>query len=233
MNEYEAINPPRTLKRAISIVIDLIVCFTFFMFFQYICTPIINNTFHYDDLVVAYQDSLVKYNLARYDMNDAGETVYIEYTVGDGENALSEEEYNSARTLFEKDASAVANAQKMNAVSLISMSLLLLLSILPNYLLFPLLHKNGQTLGKWLMHIAIIRKDGTPITYPRLIFRTLVGLYLCEILISYLLYTMTGIPVVLCASALIALIGDSKGSIADHICGTCQVDNDTSIIKEA
>ena len=126
MNDYEAINPPRTLKRAISIVIDLIVCFTFFMFFQYICTPIINNTFHYDDLVVAYQDSLVKYNLARYDMNDAGETVYIEYTVGDGENALSEEEYNSARTLFEKDASAVANAQKMNAVSLISMSLLLL-----------------------------------------------------------------------------------------------------------
>ena len=233
MNGYEAIHPPRTYKRAISIIIDLVVCFTFFMFFQYICTPLVNNAFHYDDLVIAYQDSLVKYNLARYDVNESGDAVYIEYTVGEGENSITKEEYDSSRALFERDAAAVENAHKMNMVSLISMSLLMLLSILPNYLLFPLLHRNGQTLGKWLMHIAIIRNDGSHISYPRLVFRTLVGLYLCEILISYLLYTMTGIPFVLCISALIALVGQSKNSIADYISGTCQIDNDVSIIEQA
>ena len=202
------------------------------MFFQYICSPLVNSVFHYDDLVIAYQDSLVKYNLARYDVNESGDVVYIEYTVGEGESSITQEEYDSARTLFEQDADAVENAQKMNMVSLISMSLLLLLSVIPNYLIFPLLHKNGQTLGKWLMHIAIVRNDGTHVSYPRLAFRTLVGLYLCEILISYLLYTMTGIPVVLCVSALVALVGESKNSVADYISGTRQIDGDVSIVEE-
>ena len=232
MNGYEAIHPPKTYKRAISIIIDLVVCFTFFVFFQYICSPLVNSVFHYDDLVIAYQDSLVKYNLARYDVNESGDVVYIEYTVGEGESSITQEEYDSARTLFEQDADAVENAQKMNMVSLISMSLLLLLSVIPNYLIFPLLHKNGQTLGKWLMHIAIVRNDGTHVSYPRLAFRTLVGLYLCEILISYLLYTMTGSPVVLCVSALVALVGESKNSVADYISGTRQIDSDVSIVEE-
>ena len=232
MNGYEAIHPPKTYKRAISIIIDLVVCFTFFVFFQYICSPLVNSVFHYDDLVIAYQDSLVKYNLARYDVNESGDAVYIEYTVGEGESSITQGEYDSARTLFEQDADAVENAQKMNMVSLISMSLLLLLSVIPNYLIFPLLHKNGQTLGKWLMHIAIVRNDGTHVSYPRLAFRTLVGLYLCEILISYLLYTMTGIPVVLCVSALVALVGESKNSVADYISGTRQIDSDVSIVEE-
>lgn len=229
---YEAIHPPKTYKRVISIIIDIVVCSTFFLFFQYICSPLVNNIFHYDDLVVAYQDSLVKYNLARYDVNESGELVYIEYTVGEGNDCITQDEYDSARALFETDALAVENAQKMNMASLLSMSLLLLLSVIPNYLIFPLLHKNGQTLGKWLMHIAIIRKDGSHISYTRLLFRTLVGLYLCEILISYLIYTMTGVPAVLFASALIALVGESKNSIADYVSGTCQIDNDTSIIEE-
>jgi hypothetical protein len=181
--------------------------------------------------VIAHQENLVKYDLARYDVNESGQTVYVEYTVGEGENTITKEKYESAKQLFEQDAEAIKNAQKMNTVSLISMSLLLLLAIVPNYLLFPLIYKNGQTLGKWFMHIGIVNKNGTRISYPRVLFRTLVGLYLCEILISYLLYTMTGIPLVLIISGLIAIIGESKNSIADYISGTRQVDNDISIIE--
>jgi hypothetical protein len=181
--------------------------------------------------VIAHQENLVKYDLARYDVDESGQKIYVEYKVGEGENAITKEEYESAKLMFEQDADAVQNAQKMNTVSLISMSLLLLLAIVPNYLLFPLIYKNGQTLGKWFMHIGIVNKNGTRISYPRVLFRTLVGLYLCEILISYLLYTMTGIPVVLLVSALVALIGESKNSIADYVSGTCQIDNDISIIE--
>ena len=231
MNDYEAMCPPKAYKRLIAIIVDIIVCFSFFAFFQLVCMPFINNTFHYNDLVIAHQENLVKYDLGRYGVNEAGETFFIEYTVGDGENAITKEEYESAKLMFEQDADAVQNAQKMNTVSLISMSLLLLLAIVPNYLLFPLIYKNGQTLGKWFMHIGIVNKNGTRISYPRVLFRTLVGLYLCEILISYLLYTMTGIPVVLLVSALVALIGESKNSIADYVSGTCQIDNDISIIE--
>ncbi len=231
MNGYEAMYPPKAYKRLIAIAVDIIVCFSFFMFFQFICMPVVNNIFHYDDLVLAHQENLVKYDLGRYDVDESGKTVYIEYTVGEGENTITKEEYENAKRLFEQDAVATENAQKMNMVSLISMSFLLLLAIFPNYLLFPLIHKNGQTLGKWLMHIAIVTKNGFEITYPRLLFRTLVGLYLCEILISYLIYTMTGIPLVLCVSCLIALIGESKSSIADYIAGTRQIDKDISIVE--
>lgn len=231
MNNYETIFPPKLHKRLIAIIIDIVVCFSFFSFFQFICLPFINNTFHYNDLVIAHQENLVKYDLARYDVDESGQKIYVEYTVGEGENAITKEEYESAKLMFEQDADAVQNAQKMNTVSLISISLLLLLAIVPNYLLFPLIYKNGQTLGKWFMHIGIVNKNGTRISYPRVLFRTLVGLYLCEILISYLLYTMTGIPVVLIISGLIAIIGESKNSIADYISGTCQVDNDISIIE--
>lgn len=231
MNDYGAMYPPKAYKRLIAIVVDTIVCFSFFMFFQFICMPFVNNAFHYDDLVLAHQENLIKYDLARYDVDESGQSVYVEYTVGEGENAITKEEYESAKRLFEQDAAATENAQKMNMVSLVSMSFLLLLTILPNYLLFPLIYKNGQTLGKSLMHISVINKNGSKITYPRLLFRTLVGLYLCEILISYLLYTMMGIPLVLVISGLIALIGESKSSIADYISGTRQIDNDISIIE--
>ncbi|MBO5715345.1 MAG: RDD family protein [Clostridia bacterium] len=231
MNDYEAMYPPKAYKRLIAIVVDIIVCFSFFTFFQLICMPLINNTFHYNDLVLTHQENLVKYNLGRYDVNESGEKFFVEYTVDKGENTITKQEYESAKQLFEQDTSATENAQKMNTVSLVSMSFLLLLAIVPNYLLFPLIHKNGQTLGKWLMHIAIVDKNGFEMTYSRLLFRTLVGLYLCEILISYLLYTMTGIPLVLCVSGVIALIGESKNSIADYISGTSQIDKDISIIE--
>lgn len=230
MNDYEAMCPPKAYKRLIAIVVDIIVCFSFFAFFQLVCMPFINNTFHYNDLVIAHQENLVKYDLGRYDVNEAGETFFIEYTVGDGENAIAKEKYESAKILFEQDSTATEIAQRMNMVSLVSMSFLLLLAIIPNYLLFPLIHKNGQTLGKWLMRIAIVNKNGYEITYPRLLFRTLVGLYLCEILISYLFYTMLGIPLVLCISGLIAIFSESKNSIADYISGTSQIDKEVSII---
>lgn len=230
MNDYESMYPPQTYKRLIAIVVDIIVCFSFFAFFQFICSPLINDIFQYDDLVLTHQENLVKYNLGQYYENDLGENYFVEYTVGDGENAITKAQYESAKQLFEQDASATTNAQKMNTVSLISMSFLLLLAIVPNYLLFPLIHKNGQTLGKWLMKIAIVNKNGCEITYPKLLFRTLVGLYLCEVLISYLLYTMTGIPLVLCISGFIALFSESKNSIADYIGGTSQIDAEVSII---
>ena len=179
---------------------------------------------------MAHQENLVKYDLGQYIVNESGDRVFVEYTVGEGESSITQEEYESAKQLFEQDALAMENAQQMNIVSLASMSFLLLLAIVPNYLLFPLIHKNGQTLGKWLMRIAIVNKNGYEITYPRLLFRTLVGLYLCEILISYLIYTMTGIPLVLCVSGLIAIFSESKNSIADYISGTSQIDKEVSII---
>ena len=231
MNDYEAMCPPKAYKRLIAIIVDIIVCFSFFAFFQLVCMPFINNTFHYNDLVLTHQENLVKYNLGRYDVTESGEKYFVEYTVNMGENTITQQEYESAKLLFEQDAFATENAQKINTVSLVSMSFLLLLAIVPNYLLFPLIHKNGQTLGKWLMRIAIVNKNGYEITYPRLLFRTLVGLYLCEILISYLIYTMTGIPLVLCVSGLIAIFSESKNSIADYISGTSQIDKDISIIK--
>lgn len=231
MSDYETIFPPKAYKRLFAIIIDVIVCFSFFMFFQFICTPLINSVFHYNDLLMAHQENLVKYGLGRYDVSESGETVYIEYTVGEGENAITKEKYDSATQLFEQDVAARENAQKMNMVSLASMSFLLFLVIIPNYLLFPLIYKNGQTLGKRLMHIAIINRNGSKVTYPRLLFRTLVGLYSCEILISYFLYTATGIPLVLVISGLMALLGQSKSSLADYIAGTCQIDNDISIIE--
>ena len=230
MNDYEAMYPPRVYKRLIAIVIDIMVCFSFFSFFQFICLPFINDTLHYNDLVMAHQENLVKYDLGQYIVNESGDRVFVEYTVGEGESSITQEEYESAKQLFEQDALAMENAQQMNIVSLASMSFILLLAIVPNYLLFPLIHKNGQTLGKWLMRIAIVNKNGYEITYPRLLFRTLVGLYLCEILISYLIYTMTGIPLVLCVSGLIAIFSESKNSIADYISGTSQIDTEVSII---
>ena len=230
MNDYEAMYPPRAYKRLIAIVVDIIVCFSFFSFFQLICMPFFNDTFHYNELVLTHQENLVKYDLGRYDVNESGERVYIEYTVGEGENTVTKEKYESAKLLFEQDALAMENAQQMNIVSLASMSFLLLLAIVPNYLLFPLIHKNGQTLGKYLMRIAIVNRNGCEISYTRLLFRTLVGLYLCEILISYLIYTMTGIPLVLCISGLIAIFSESKNSIADYISGTSQIDKEVSII---
>ena len=69
------------------------------------------------------------------------------------------------------------------------------ISILLGYLLLefvvPLIFKNGQTLGKKIFGIALMRNDGVKINTVMLFVRTVLGKYTIETMVPVLVIIMT------------------------------------------
>ena len=109
-------------------------------------------------------------------------------------DALSEEErenYDSASKAVSEDKEAVYIYGMLINFTLI----IIIFSILFAYLLFeflvPLLFKNGQTLGKKVFGIGVMREDGVKISPLLLFARTVLGKYTLETMIPVLIIVMT------------------------------------------
>ncbi len=231
MNEHEVIVAPKTYKRVIALLVDFIVCIQFFAFFQFLITPILNNNFNYQGLLEEYQNKLVEHGLGYYEFDsETNSNIYVSYEIGDGEGHITQEKYDNASATFKNDSLAMEISNKVTTISMIGTSVELFLAILPNYLLFPLLFKNGQTLGKKIMKIAITDKNGCKLRFHLLLMRNVVGLFLFDLLVSYLCIFIINIPLVILVSIAMALFSKEKRTIHDLIANTYVVDEELSII---
>lgn len=231
MNTHEDFVTPKLYKRAIALLVDFIVCINFFAFFQILLNPILEKAFKYQEALIQYQDKLVEHGLGFYSFDeDTQKEVYVQFEVGEEKDMLTKEEYEAAKKSFESDDIAMKIANKVNTISFVGTAIELLMSIIPNYLLFPLIFKNGQTLGKKLMKIAIVDKNSYRIKFRNLFIRNIVGLYMFDILVSYFLIFMINMPVILIVSLITALFTKNKRTIHDLIANTYVIDEDMSII---
>lgn len=231
MDEHEVLVSPKLYKRFVALLVDLVVCLQFFAFFQILINPILEKQFNYQELLVQYQDKLVEHGLGFYKYDEESQmNIYISFEVGEGENKVSQEEYDEASSSFKKDSNAMELSSKVNTITTLGTSVELLLALLPNYLLFPLIFKNGQTLGKKLMKIAIVDKKGCKISFLNLIMRNIVGLYLFDLLVSYFFMFIIDVPIIVVVSLIMALFTKGKRTIHDLIANTYVVDEEMSII---
>ena len=230
MNNVEVMVYPKLYKRIVALLVDFIVCINFFALFQLLISPVIEKTFNYQKVLVAYQEKLVEYGIGYYEYNDDNTKVYINYEIGEEENMITQDEYDEAKENFENDEEALKSAKKLNTISMVGTSIELLLAIIPNYLLFPLIFKNGQTLGKKLMKIAIVGKNGYQIKFINLLMRNIVGLYLFDLLVSYIVMFSYNIPIIIMLSLIGALCTKGKRTIHDLIAGTYIVDEEMTVI---
>ena len=155
---------------------------------------------------------------------DRMEEIYTEYEAEFGidleisdENfaKLTDEEkakYDEANKKFGKDEEVIYLTNMLFTLSLLIVSLSILTAFVILELILPLILKNGQTLGKKIFGIAVMRDDGVRITPFVLFVRTVLGKYTIEtmvpIFLIYLAFTGAGLAGAL---AMLLLLGFQIG----------------------
>lgn len=108
-------------------------------------------------------------------------------------NALTEEErtqYNDAYDAFSKDAQAVELYGILINFTLLITTFCILIAHLLLEFLVPLLLGNGQTIGKKIFGIGVMREDGVRLSPMLLFARTVLGKYTVETMIPVMIVIM-------------------------------------------
>ena len=147
--------------------------------------------------------------------------------------ALSEQEranYDAAYEALVKDDEANYIYNMVVNLTLIITSLGLLLAVAALEFVVPLLLKNGQTLGKKIFGVALVRNDGVKLNNMQLFVRTLLGKYTVGTMVPVLIFLMLIFGIVglfgtlLLPQILCLLCTQNKVGLADLMAGTVPVD---------
>lgn len=153
-------------------------------------------------------------------------------------NALSaaqQEAYRTASQLFSQDQRVLNVYYTMFYLSLAIAAISILISVLIVYFFVPLFFKNGQTLGKKIFGLAVMRTNCVKISNFVLFARTVFGLYTIEIMVPVLLITMIyfnvlgivgtiTIGLLLILEIVVMCITQTNSSIHDLLADTVVVD---------
>lgn len=191
-----------------------------------------------------------------YDSYDKEFTqIYKDYETQYGVSFQTTQEQWEEMTQQEKDrydeacAALLEDKQAMHAYNMISTLMLVIvsLSILLAYLAWelgiPLWIGNGQTLGKKIFGVALMRSDGVKVTPFMMFVRTVLGKYTVETMIPVLMFMMilsgtigvVGPMIVLALAAIqlgMSLFSQNRTAIHDYLAHTVAVDMSSQLIFE-
>lgn len=136
-----------------------------------------------------------KYSTALNDAYDKYEAEYaIEFEIAeDTYRSFTDEEranYDAAYNALINDADAMYAYNMVINLTLLIITLAILLSYVVLEFVIPLMFDNGQTLGKKIFGIALMRTDGVKISAPLLFIRTILGKFTIETMIPVLIIIM-------------------------------------------
>ena len=161
----------------------------------------------------------------------------VDFTITQEEyDALSSDEkrnydaaLSAAQTAIEQDAALMQLANKLFALVLISSGIGLFFSLTIFHFIIPLCLKNGQTLGKKVFGLAVMRTNCVKISAPVLFVRAIIGLFVMETAAPLLLCLMGSVGVI--AAILVVALQcfvmwrtETNSSIHDLLSDTVVVD---------
>lgn len=168
------------LKRISAWMLDIILLVVLVTGIAAAFAYMLNLDGHVSQLEDAYDKYSQMYNT---DLNMSEETY----------NSLTEEQqknYRDAREALDKDPQAIHAYGMIISLGLMILSLSFLAGHLLLEFLVPLLLHNGQTLGKKVFGIALMRVDGVRVTTFMMFVRTIIGKYTLETMIPVLVIVM-------------------------------------------
>ncbi len=196
--------------------------------------------------------SMMKYDQHVETLNQAYAAYEAEYGV---KFNITQEEYNNLTPeeieAYEKASEAVTKDAKLNTTynivvnqSLLMISVGALLSILLLEFVVPVLFGNGQTLGKKVFGIGVMRTDSVKVNTLQLFVRALLGKYTIEtmfpiyvMLLSFLgVFGVMGTLVVVAlflVEIIILIVTRNNSQIHDLLAGTVVVDITSQKIFES
>ena len=127
------------------------------------------------------------------------ETKYKEYEEKYGiDTNISEDDYNALsdaeKEIYAEASGAMAEDEELNKaysvllnLSLITVSFAILLAYVGTEVVVPCFLKNGQTIGKKIFGIALMRTDGVAVSFFQVFVRAIIGKYTVETMIPVFL----------------------------------------------
>ena len=196
-------------------------------------------------VVVGYDD----HSAHRDELKKAYEQQYgVEFSISQDEyDKLSDEQKDA----YEQAYTAFVNDPEVNKTDLLIINLTLIITafgVLVPYILLelivPMLFKNGQTLGKKIFGIAVMRVDGVRISPLQLAVRTILGKYTVETMLPILLILMflfnfmplacvIGLGVIILTQFIMIVATRMRTPIHDMISGTVTVDLASQLIFDS
>lgn len=161
--------------------------------------------------------------------------------------AMTEEElakYEAASEALSKDIQAQKTYETLLNLTLITLSGGILGAFLILELAIPLWLKNGQTLGKKVFGVALMRKDGVKVTPFMMFVRAILGKYTLETMIPVLLTVAVlfgiigiegflGIVLFLAVQVIVGLVTRNKTGVHDLLACTVAVDLSSQMIFDS
>ena len=216
-------------KRMSAWLFDVILLATVVVFFGYILSSVLGFTDHYEQLNLAYEKYESQFGIEFHVSQEA-------YDAMDPEQQQAyEAAYNQAYEMLIADGEAMYAYGMVVNLSMLIASISVLLGYLVMEFAVPLWLGNGQTLGKKIFAIGIMRTDSIKLTTVQLFIRTILGKYalgtMVPIYVILLLAMGTmgiiGIAIVaglLVAQAICLIAGGEGRAIQDRLAGTIVVD---------
>ena len=196
--------------------------------------------------------SIVGYDAKRAELLNHYAKYEVEYGIDldisdEDYNKLTDEQknqYKLADEAFSKDEQAAYLYSAVFSLTLLIVSLASLFSFALTELLVPSIFKNGQTLGKKIFGIGIMRTDGVKVSFFQLFVRAILGKHTIETMVPLLIMMMffmgttgiVGLTVVILIYLLqiILMIATHTNSVIhDLLAVTVVVDINTQMIFES
>ncbi|MBP3370275.1 MAG: RDD family protein [Clostridia bacterium] len=168
------------LKRISAFILDFILLATVIVGFAFLLSAVTGYDSYNQQLDGAYTKYEEEYGVS-FDMS------YEDY------EALPEDakkNYDNATTALNSDPDARQAYDMVINLTLVITSISILLGYVLLELIVPLLFKNGQTIGKKIFGIALMRNDGVKISTMMLFVRTILGKYTIETMVPVLIAIM-------------------------------------------
>ncbi len=192
----------------------------------------------YDSLSTHLQDSYSKYEEAY------GIDLSISQEEYDALDEASKAKIEAARKAILEDKDIIKTYEKLMNFTLIIITFSILFAYLLLEFVVPLLFKNGQTLGKKVFGVAVMRVDGVRLSSVSLFIRTVLGKYTIEtmipvmVLILFFFGTMNIFCILVVGALLIIqlamfIIDPARSLIHDKIAKTVCVDLASQMIFDS
>ncbi len=180
---------------------------------------------------------------AAYDVYEAEYGITFEITQEEylAFSDAERQNYDAAYAALIADEAAMAAYNRMMNLTPVIVTAAILIAVLIWEFAVPLFFGNGQTLGKKIFGLCLMRTDGVKMNTAQLFVRTILGKFTIEIMIPVYMLLMlfwgtmdlTGtlvIGVLLIAQAICLIVTHTNSAIHDLLAGTVVVDMSSQMI---
>lgn len=220
-------------KRISAWLFDSIMLGVFAILFAFALSGTLGYTTHSNAMEAAYNKYETQYGITF----DITQEAYLAMTEAERAN------YDAAYEALLDDEDAMYAYGMLVNLTLIITSLGILLSVAGLEFIVPLLFKNGQTIGRKIFGVALVKPDGVKMNIMQLTVRTLLGKYTLGLMVPVLVFIMlmfniTGLFGTLLvfgiwtAQILCLLCTRNKTGLADLMAGTVPVELNSQRIFE-